>query len=41
MAPRPLSLLRNFLDNQAAAGLLLMGSAALALIIANSPLAPA
>ncbi|SIQ27179.1 Na+/H+ antiporter NhaA [Bosea sp. TND4EK4] len=41
MARRPLSLLRNFLDSQAAAGLLLMGSAALALIVANSPLAPA
>jgi len=38
---RPLSVLRSFLDNTAAGGLVLMGAAALALIVANSPLAPA
>nr|WP_314075082.1 Na+/H+ antiporter NhaA [uncultured Roseococcus sp.] len=32
--------LRRFLDNQSSAGLVLMGMAALALIIANSPLGP-
>lgn len=36
---RPLSALRAFLKSESAGGLLLMGSAALALIIANSPLA--
>ena len=35
------STLRSFLDNEAAAGLLLMAVAALALLVANSPLAPA
>ncbi|WP_426956479.1 Na+/H+ antiporter NhaA [Muricoccus radiodurans] len=37
-SPRP-SALRRFLDGQSSAGLVLMGSAALALAIANSPLA--
>jgi NhaA family Na+:H+ antiporter len=36
---RPISALRAFLHSESAGGLLLMGSAALALIIANSPLA--
>jgi len=35
--PQP-SALRRFLDNQASAGLVLMGAAAVALLIANSPL---
>ncbi len=39
--PRPISMLRDFLDNSASGGLVLMGSAALALIVANSPLVPA
>ncbi|WCT73553.1 Na+/H+ antiporter NhaA [Sphingomonas naphthae] len=34
------SILRSFLHNEAAGGLLLMGAAALAMVIANSPLAP-
>jgi len=38
---RPRSAFRAFLDNEAAGGLILMATAALALIIANSPLAPA
>ncbi len=38
---RPLSALRAFLDSSASGGLVLMGAAALALIVANSPLAPA
>jgi NhaA family Na+:H+ antiporter len=38
---RPLSVLRSFLDNEAAGGLVLMAAAALALAVANSPLAPA
>jgi hypothetical protein len=38
---RPFSILRYFLDNEASGGLVLMAAAALALIIANSPLAPA
>ena len=38
---RPLSLLREFLDSEASGGLLLMGAAAAALIVANSALAPA
>lgn len=37
---RPLSVLRAFLDNTASGGLVLMGFAALAIIVANSPLAP-
>ena len=36
---RPLSALRAFLKSESAGGLLLMGSAALALMVANSPLA--
>lgn len=36
---RPLSVLRSFLDSEASGGLVLMGAAALALVIANSPLA--
>ena len=36
---RPLSVLRGFLDNSASGGLILMAAAALAIIIANSPLA--
>jgi Na+:H+ antiporter, NhaA family len=35
----PASALRNFLRNEAAGGILLMGAAALAMIVANSPLA--
>jgi NhaA family Na+:H+ antiporter len=34
------STLRRFLDNEASAGLLLMGVALLAIVVANSPLAP-
>jgi NhaA family Na+:H+ antiporter len=34
------STLRRFLDNEASAGLLLMGIALLAIVVANSPLAP-
>ena len=34
------STLRKFLDNEAAGGLLLMGVAAFAIVVANSPLAP-
>lgn len=37
---RPLSALRQFLEGQASAGLVLMGAAALALAIANSPFGP-
>lgn len=36
----PASALRRFLDNQSSAGLVLMGAAALALAVANSPLGP-
>ncbi|TIV76054.1 MAG: Na(+)/H(+) antiporter NhaA, partial [Mesorhizobium sp.] len=36
---RPKSILREFLDGEAAGGIILMASAALALIVANSPLA--
>ncbi len=36
---RPLSVLRAFLDNTASGGLILMGAAALAILVANSPLA--
>ncbi|CAA9366168.1 MAG: Na+/H+ antiporter NhaA type, partial [uncultured Chloroflexia bacterium] len=39
--PRPVSVLRAFLDNSASGGLVLMAAAALALVVANSPLAPA
>ncbi|WP_207458627.1 Na+/H+ antiporter NhaA [Azospirillum sp. SYSU D00513] len=38
---RPLSLLRNFMDNEASGGLVLMAAAALALVVANSPLSDA
>jgi NhaA family Na+:H+ antiporter len=38
---RPLSMLRHMLDNEAAGGLVLMGAAALALVLANSPLSGA
>jgi len=34
-------MLRAFLDNTASGGLVLMGASTLALIVANSPLAPA
>ncbi|MBU1378839.1 MAG: Na+/H+ antiporter NhaA [Alphaproteobacteria bacterium] len=37
--PRPKSVLREFLDSEAAGGILLMAAAALALFVANSPLA--
>src|SRR5690349_942711 len=37
-APRPMSVLRDFLRSEAAGGLILMGAAALALVVANSPL---
>jgi len=37
---RPLSVLRNLLDSSASGGVVLMGAAVLALIVANSPLAP-
>ncbi|CAH0190930.1 Na+/H+ antiporter NhaA [Roseomonas sp. CECT 9278] len=40
-ARRPVSVLRSFLDSEAAGGLILMATAACALFIANSPLAPA
>ena len=35
---RPLSILRHFLDGEASGGIVLMGAAALALVVANSPL---
>ena len=38
-ASRPPSMLREFLESEAAGGLILMAAAALALIVANSPLA--
>ena len=38
---RPYSMLRYLLDNEASGGLVLMAAAALALVVANSPLAPA
>ena len=37
---RPFSMLRAFLDGQASGGIVLMAAAALALVVANSPLAP-
>ena len=37
---RPVSMLRAFLDNSASGGLVLMAAAALALLVANSPLGP-
>src|SRR5688500_4289095 len=39
--PLPLSVLRSFLNSEAAGGLVLMAAAALAVRVANSPLAPA
>src|SRR5688572_20215877 len=39
MTPRRFSVIRNFLSNQAAGGFVLIAAAALALIVANSPLA--
>ncbi|HWK15444.1 MAG TPA: Na+/H+ antiporter NhaA [Rhizobiaceae bacterium] len=39
--PNRKSLFRSFIDNEAAGGIVLMAAAALALIVANSPLAPA
>jgi len=41
LTPRPRSALRALLNNEASGGLVLMGAAALALVIANSPLAGA
>jgi NhaA family Na+:H+ antiporter len=41
MVRRPRSALRAFLDSEASGGILLMLAAALAMIVANSPLAPA
>ncbi|MFA6965039.1 Na+/H+ antiporter NhaA [Bosea sp. (in: a-proteobacteria)] len=38
--PRSFSTFREFLRNEAAGGLVLMGAAVLALVVANSPLAP-
>ena len=38
---RPLSMLRHMLDNEASGGLVLMAAAALALVVANSPLSEA
>ncbi|MER8435652.1 Na+/H+ antiporter NhaA [Mesorhizobium sp. M1312] len=38
---RPISIFREFLDSEAAGGIILMGAAALALIVANSPLSQA
>jgi NhaA family Na+:H+ antiporter len=40
-APRPRSAFRAFLNNEAAGGIILMAAALVALVIANSPLAPA
>ncbi|PLP57222.1 Na+/H+ antiporter NhaA [Mesorhizobium loti] len=37
--PRPVSIFREFLDGEAAGGIILIAAAALALIVANSPLA--
>lgn len=39
--PRPFYVLREFLESEAAGGVLLMAAAALALVVANSPLAEA
>ena len=39
--PRPFSTLRDFLRNESAGGLVLMAVALLAILVANSPLAPA
>ena len=40
-ANRPTSVFREFLDSEASGGIILMGAAVLALIVANSPLGPA
>lgn len=40
MPKRPLSGLRSFLHHEASGGYVLMGAAAMALVVANSPLAP-
>ncbi|WP_294640061.1 Na+/H+ antiporter NhaA [uncultured Aureimonas sp.] len=40
-SPRPSGLLRRFMGSEASGGLVLMAAAALALIVANSPAAPA
>ncbi|GGJ25955.1 Na(+)/H(+) antiporter NhaA [Neoroseomonas lacus] len=40
LARRPMSLMRGFLGSEAAGGLILMAAAAIALVIANSALAP-
>src|SRR5918997_6501732 len=40
-APRPRSALRAFLSNEASGGVVLMGAAALALVVANSPVSGA
>lgn len=37
---KPRSMIREFLSSEASGGLFLMGAAALAMVIANSPLAP-
>lgn len=37
--PRPISVFREFLDGEAAGGIILIAAAALALVVANSPLA--
>jgi Na+:H+ antiporter, NhaA family len=37
--PRPVSLIRHFIDSEASGGLVLMAAAVLALVVANSPLA--
>lgn len=41
LTPRPRSALRAFLNNEASGGLVLMGAAALALVVANSPVSGA
>jgi NhaA family Na+:H+ antiporter len=40
-APRPRSALRAFLSSEASGGVVLMGAAALALVVANSPVSGA
>ena len=40
MPKRPLSVMRGFLQHEASGGYVLMGAAAVALVVANSPLAP-
>jgi NhaA family Na+:H+ antiporter len=41
MARSPTQIMRDFIDSEASGGLVLMASAALALVVANSPLAAA